>query len=342
MTWPNADPLTDASGKLPPVWSYGGYELDTSNFVTAMVHFYRGEMGRANVWRTRLDTTTNWAVVTTGAALTFTFSAVDNPHFVLLLVFALLLTFLVIEARRYSYYVLWYHRVRLLETDFFSAMINPPYQPSPGWAQALSRSLQDPTFPVSRWRAAAIRYRRNYVWIVSVVLISWGLKLGLHPTPAQSLQELVQRAGVTAFIPGSWVVASVITVYIALFGMMLAAEALPILRGDTAYQPKKYREDMPDVEPHEEEHMAIIVTNRKEEVSQELMNDIQRGVTAMSGTGMYTGEPRDVLFCALTASQIAKLRAIVLKIDPHAFVILTGARDVRGRGFAPAPVEPPA
>ena len=31
--------------------------------------FYRGEMYRSTVWRTRLDTTTNWSVVTTGIAL---------------------------------------------------------------------------------------------------------------------------------------------------------------------------------------------------------------------------------------------------------------------------------
>jgi uncharacterized membrane protein len=340
MTWPNSEP-TDKQSNLPPVWSYGGYELDTGNFVTAMVHFYRGEMGRANVWRTRLDTTTNWAVVTTGAALTFTFSSVDNPHFVLLLVLLLLLTFLIIEARRYSYYVLWYHRVRLLETDFFSAMIMPPYQPSPGWAQALSHSLQNPTFPVSRWRAAAIRYRRNYIWIISVVIISWGLKLGLHPIPAQSVGEMIERAGIAALLPGSWVVAGVITIYVALFGLMLAAGALPILRGDTAYHPRKYSENIPDVGVADEEHMAIIVTNRKDDVSQELIHDIQRSVTALRGTGMYTGEPRDVLFCALTASQVTQMRAAVQRIDPHAFVILTGARDVRGRGFAPATVEEP-
>ena len=39
-----------------------------------MVHFFRAEVHRANIWRQRLDTTTNWAVVTTGAAISFAFS----------------------------------------------------------------------------------------------------------------------------------------------------------------------------------------------------------------------------------------------------------------------------
>ena len=46
-----------------PVWTYRGYKLKTSEFVTSMVHFFRAEVSRANVWRQRLDTTTNWAVV---------------------------------------------------------------------------------------------------------------------------------------------------------------------------------------------------------------------------------------------------------------------------------------
>src|ERR1044072_7927445 len=48
--------------------------LTPTEFNTAMVHLYRGEVGRANTWRMRLDGTTNWAVLTTGATLSFAFS----------------------------------------------------------------------------------------------------------------------------------------------------------------------------------------------------------------------------------------------------------------------------
>src|SRR5262249_62261069 len=43
--------------------------------ITALSHLYRGEMYRSTVWRTRLDATTNWAVVTTGLALSLTLSS---------------------------------------------------------------------------------------------------------------------------------------------------------------------------------------------------------------------------------------------------------------------------
>src|SRR6187549_2996097 len=58
-------------------------KLLPAEFNMAMVHFYRGEVQRSNVWRTRLDTTTNWAVLTAGATLSFSFSASTNPHFVI-------------------------------------------------------------------------------------------------------------------------------------------------------------------------------------------------------------------------------------------------------------------
>ena len=49
-------------------------KLAQAEFNTALVHFYRGEIQRSNVWRGRLDATTNWAVITAGATLSFVFS----------------------------------------------------------------------------------------------------------------------------------------------------------------------------------------------------------------------------------------------------------------------------
>ncbi|MBI1220678.1 MAG: DUF2270 domain-containing protein, partial [Rhodobacteraceae bacterium] len=40
--------------------------------IGALAHLYRGEVYRSTVWRTRLDTTTNWSVVTLGVALSIT------------------------------------------------------------------------------------------------------------------------------------------------------------------------------------------------------------------------------------------------------------------------------
>ena len=112
----------DSSQPFPePVWTYRGYQLKASEFTTAMVHLFRAEVTRANVWRQRLDTTTNWAVVTTGASISLAFTESEISHIVLILNLLLVTIFLLIETRRYRYYELWSSRIRLMETDFFAA-----------------------------------------------------------------------------------------------------------------------------------------------------------------------------------------------------------------------------
>src|SRR6266550_2050059 len=91
-----------------------------AEFNTAMIHFYRGEVQRSNTWRNRLDTTTNWAVITAGATLSFAFSSPTNPHFVIPINSILVAIFLLMEARRYRYYEIWSSRVRVIETGYFA------------------------------------------------------------------------------------------------------------------------------------------------------------------------------------------------------------------------------
>jgi uncharacterized membrane protein len=50
------------------------HEFDTPA-IGALAHLYRGEIYRSTIWRTRLDNTTNWAVVILGIALSVTFSS---------------------------------------------------------------------------------------------------------------------------------------------------------------------------------------------------------------------------------------------------------------------------
>src|ERR1700681_2595319 len=90
----------------------------------AIAHLYRGEIYRSTVWRTRLDSTTNWAVVTTGIALSATFSSAEASPLPMVLVALIVTVFLLFEARRYRYFNVWRARARLLETDFFAPLIS--------------------------------------------------------------------------------------------------------------------------------------------------------------------------------------------------------------------------
>lgn len=320
-------------------WTFRGYRLDPGHFTTAMVHFYRGEVSRANTWRTRLDATTNWAVITVGAALTFAFSSSRNPHFMLLLVLLLVLTFLNIEARRYRYYYLWSYRVHLMETDFFAAMLAPPFRPSSDWADHLAESLLQPAFRIARWEAVGRRFQRNYVWLVTLLLASWMVKLAIHPMPAQAWAIVIERAAVGP-IPGTWVMAAV--------GMMYGAV---MALGAAAHLPQTWREALPRPlwrlgrrlrrvggppvpQPQAEERLATIITSHGRQVASRLLAELGRGVTALEGIGMYTNERRDVLLCAVTDVQVPHMQEVVRQTDPKSFVIVSSA-EVRGGGFRP-------
>src|SRR6478672_8364173 len=91
--------------------------------VGALAHLYRGEIYRSTIWRTRLDNTTNWAVVTLGIALSITFSSRDASPLPLLLAGFLCIVFLVFEARRYRYFNVWRARARWIERNFYAPML---------------------------------------------------------------------------------------------------------------------------------------------------------------------------------------------------------------------------
>lgn len=175
--------------------------LTPNEFNTALVHLYRGEVIRANTWRTRLDGTTNWAVLTTGATLSFAFSSSSNTPVMILLNSVLILFFLFIEARRYRFYDVWRTRVRLMETEFFADMLAPSPDTSADenavhWRELLAKDLIDPHFNISLIEAMSRRLRRNYMWIFGLLALSWIVKVGIHPTVATSFSEFYQRTAV--------------------------------------------------------------------------------------------------------------------------------------------------
>lgn len=211
-------------------------KLSTQDFNTAMIHFYRGEVQRSNVWRGRLDATTNWAVITAGATLSFVFSSPDNPHFAIPINSILVAIFLFMEARRYRYYEVWASRVRVLETGYFAPMLShQTIPPDKEWADHLSADLITPHFTISEWEAIGRRLRSNYLWIFVLLALSWTLKVYIHPFPAPTWETFVQRATV-GLAPG-WVVITFGLIFNALLGILAigtlrlkdaSSEVLPI------------------------------------------------------------------------------------------------------------------
>ena len=190
---PDKQPSFDPTRKLSP-----------AEFNTAMAHFYRGEIQRSNTWRNRLDTTTNWAVLSAGAMLSFAFSSPNTPHFVIPVDSILVAVFLIMEARRYRYYEIWSSRVRVMETGYLARMLAPESVPADKeWASHLAADLLTPHFTISVWEAIGRRLRRNYIWLFALLALSWNLKVYLYPDPARTLMSFF-RAPRLAWYQVGW------------------------------------------------------------------------------------------------------------------------------------------
>jgi uncharacterized membrane protein len=188
--------------ETPPSRAFTGAEIG------ALAHLYRAEVYRSTAWRTRLDSTTNWAVVTTGIALSLTYSSPDASPLPLVLVGLLVSVFLMFEARRYRYFNVWRARARLLETDFYAPMLRGEgFRPDPGWTELLARDYREPRYHISFARAVGRRLRRTYGWIFAIQAIAYYGKLAIHPVGLSGLADIWARAAIGP-IPGELVVAA--------------------------------------------------------------------------------------------------------------------------------------
>jgi uncharacterized membrane-anchored protein YitT (DUF2179 family) len=84
---------------------------------------------------------------------------------------------------------------------------------------------------------------------------------------------------------------------------------------------------------------AIIVTREPEMISSHILDELERGVTVLEGTGAYTGTERPVLYCVISRAEVATLKAIVHEADPHAFMVIGVAHEALGEGFRPLKMQ---
>ena len=221
-------------------------ESDEARFssadIGALAHLYRGEMYRSKIWRTRLDMTTNWAVVTSGIALSVTFSSLEASPLPIVLVSMLLGVFLVFEGRRYRFFDIWRTRVRVFENNFYGPILRGQgINVDNGWNEVIANDYESLHFHISLLEAMGRRLRRNYSWIFAILAISYGGKLAIHPEPLSSLDELWVRAAVGP-IDGRFVLLAGGVWYLLLIALALGtlhgqkavgrAQALEHLNGD--------------------------------------------------------------------------------------------------------------
>lgn len=76
---------------------------------------------------------------------------------------------------------------------------------------------------------------------------------------------------------------------------------------------------------------VLIITDKGEEVNQEINMGLHRGTTMWNANGGYTHDGKTVLLCVLVRGEVPKLKKIVKSTDPHSFVTVISTQNVIGR-----------
>ncbi|KAJ52484.1 uncharacterized membrane-anchored protein YitT (DUF2179 family) [Clostridium tetanomorphum] len=79
--------------------------------------------------------------------------------------------------------------------------------------------------------------------------------------------------------------------------------------------------------------LILIITDKEEEVSRSIMEDLKRGVTFLYGEGAYTNKSRKVLYCVVPLAQLPALKLLVKEIDENSFISILDVSEVEGRGY---------
>ena len=79
---------------------------------------------------------------------------------------------------------------------------------------------------------------------------------------------------------------------------------------------------------------AFIVSDKYREISDRIMQELDRGVTGLNGEGMYSHADKKMLYCVVSRKEIVKVLDIVYGLDPSAFVTINDVREVWGEGYS--------
>jgi len=90
------------------------------------------------------------------------------------------------------------------------------------------------------------------------------------------------------------------------------------------------------IEGFDAKKAVTVISSNKNEVADQINEQLDRGVTILNGRGNYTKESKEILYVVINKQELIKLKKLIKKIDDEAFVIVHDVRDVIGKGFLSA------
>ncbi|UCZ52403.1 YitT family protein [Bacillus shivajii] len=78
---------------------------------------------------------------------------------------------------------------------------------------------------------------------------------------------------------------------------------------------------------------AMIISNKTDELSKAIIQQMSRGSTVLTGKGSFTSDERQVLYCVVNRNELIQLKNLIDDIDPYAFFSVNDVKEVGGEGF---------
>ena len=197
--------------------------LSRAEYIAAMTHFYRAEMQRATDWRIRLDTTTNWSIISVMGLVSFAMAENDRSQVGIVVGMILVFTFLIIEARRFRFFDVWRSRVRMLEQNFVGPiLLRNQISPIEDWANKVASDLVHPRYKLTWHQALKIRMVRNYLPMFALLFACWLIKLdGIYSgLEDKNLSTFLFRRLTFRDVPVWFAIAAVGSLYAYLLGVI--------------------------------------------------------------------------------------------------------------------------
>lgn len=79
--------------------------------------------------------------------------------------------------------------------------------------------------------------------------------------------------------------------------------------------------------------MMFIVSDKYNEIAEEIEKNIRRGITGLHAKGMYTNDEKMMLWCISSRNETIRIKQICKKIDRNSFIVICNAREAYGIGF---------
>ncbi len=236
----------DASRTVPPP-DFEGVPLSRSEYVAAMVHFYRGELQRTLEWRKRMDTTTHWALIATVGILTFSFSNPTYGQETIITGMYANFMFLLHESRRFRFFDMWRSRLRMIEECFYGPLLRRDLKsPIDDWGRQVAEDLFHPKFKITRFQAMRARLRRNYGYIFAFLLLAWISRAVVLPAPPD--QPLMPGLFSIGTIPWWIPVSLVAALYLFLILLLLLTPKVQSAEQTYWRDPENQGQEVPDLD----------------------------------------------------------------------------------------------